>query len=153
MTRIVRAMTALSFAFLCACGGGGASTVPGAAADAGSRSASWVAGLREEPSVVTLSLSHPQIAYLYVDSGASNGAYPSASQFAAEFQAANPGLASGPCSQLARISGSVMEMTDAHGVQAPSYVIFFTPLSTGTCTQQLVLGAEGTRGFTVTVSP
>ncbi|HEX3463447.1 MAG TPA: hypothetical protein VHS78_05290 [Candidatus Elarobacter sp.] len=127
--------------------------MPAGTPDSGARSASWVGALRQDPSVVTLSLSHPQMAYLYVDAGATNGVYPSASQFAAEFQAANPGLSTGPCSRVAQMTGSVLEMTDASGVLAPSYVLFFTPLATGTCTQQLALGAEGTRSFTATVSP
>ena len=155
MTTPVRAMTALSFVLLCACGGGGGggSAVPAAPASSAGPSTSWLAALREEPSTVTLSLAQPQMRYIYVDAGATNGVYPSPAAFGAQFQAANPGLLTGACSRIARMSGSLMEFTDAHGVQAPSYVIFFTPLTTGTCAQDLALGAEGTQSFTVTVTP
>jgi hypothetical protein len=156
VTTLHRTIAVLGLILLCACGGGGgAATVPSAQglANGSAGSTSWLAVLREEPSAVALSLAQPQLQYLYVDAGASNGVYPAPATFAAEFEAANPGLLSGPCARITRMSGSVMAFTDAHGVQAPSYVIFFTPVATGSCSQDVALGAEGTRSFTVTVTP
>jgi hypothetical protein len=156
VTTLHRTIAVLGLVLLCACGGGGgAATVPSAQglANGSAGSTSWLAVLREEPSAVTLSLAQPQPQYIYVDAGAANGVYPAPAAFAAELEAANPGLLTGPCARIAHLSGSVMEFTDAHGVQAPSYVLFFTPAATGSCAQDIALGAEGTRSFTVTVTP
>jgi hypothetical protein len=133
---------------LSGCGGGGgtAAATPGAGA-------AWTAALRENPTDVVLSLSNVQQQYMYVDSGPTNGVYPAPGTFTAELQSANPVLLAGACSKLAHMTASTMEFTDANGVQAPSYVVFFTPQSTGSCTQPIDLGANGTQTFSVTVGP
>jgi hypothetical protein len=131
-----------------ACGGGGTTSARAPAA-----SSSWIATLRYNPTELRLSLSSPVLQYMYIDSGATNGVYPSPGAFAAELQAANPGLLSGACSMLAQMTATTMQLTDSHGVQAPSYVVSFAPRSTGACTQQIDLGAAGTQSFSVTVTP
>ncbi len=132
---------------LAACGGGSVSASPAAPA-----SASWLAVLRNNPTDVHLSLSNPALQYMYVDAGPTNGAYPAPATFAAFIQSANPDLLSGPCSKIARMTAATMQFTDSHGVQAPSYVVFFSPLSAGTCTQAVNLGAEGMQSFSVTTT-
>jgi hypothetical protein len=133
---------------LSACGGGGGTS--GAVTPDG---VSWIAALRANPTVVQLSLANAQPQYMYVDSGPTNGVYPSAGAFAADMQAANPGLMAGTCSKLAHMSATTMQFTDANGTQAPSYVVFFTPQSAGSCTQSIDLGAGGTQSFSVIVGP
>jgi hypothetical protein len=142
---VLHLLAALS---LCGCGGGGGTVF---AAPVTATPASWVATLRANPTAVRASMTNPLQQYMYIDSGATNGVYPSPSAFAANVQAANPGFPDGACSQIARMSASVVQFTDANGVQAPSYVVFFTPRALGTCTQQLHLGAAGTQSFSVTV--
>ncbi len=139
----------LAATFLTACGGGGGGT---SAVASQQSSSSWLAVLRYEPADVTVSLQSTTVPYIYVDSGASNGQYPSPSAFAAAVESANPGLLDGACSNIARISSSVIQFTDAHGVRAPSYVLFFAPKGVGACTQSINLGAEGSRSFRVTVT-
>jgi hypothetical protein len=155
LTTLHRTAAVLGLFLLCACGGGGGAAVPAAQglANGSASSTTWLAALRQEPSAVTLSLSQPRPAYLYIDSGAANGAYPAPQTFAAEFEAANRGLLTGDCARITQMIGSVMTFTDAHGVQAPSYVLFFTPAAAGTCAQTVALGSEGTRSFSVTVLP
>jgi hypothetical protein len=133
---------------LTACGGGGGTVAATPSAGAG-----WVAALRANPTELRLSLANGQPQYMYVDAGPTNGVYPSAATFAAEVQAANPGLLGGACSKLANMTASTIEFTDANGVQAPSYVVFFMPQSAGSCTQTIALGADGIQSFSVTVSP
>jgi hypothetical protein len=140
---VLLASTSLS---ACGSGGGTSGAVP-------SNSVSWVAALRANPTVVQLSLANAQAQYMYVDSGPTNGVYPSAGTFAAEIQAANPGLLGGSCSKLAHMTAATMQFTDASGTEAPSYVVFFTPQSTGSCTQSIDLGADGTQSFSVIVGP
>ena len=156
MTTLHRTVAVLGLFLLCACGGGGGSAaLPPAQglANGGASSTTWLAALRQEPSTVALSLSQPQPRYLYIDAGATNGVYPSAATFAAQFEAANRGLLTGDCARITTMTGAVMSFTDAQGVQAPSYVLFFTPVAAGTCAQNVVLGSEGTRSFSVTVLP
>jgi hypothetical protein len=129
------------------CGGGSVSAGPPASAGA-----SWLAVLRANPTDLHLSLSNPALQYMYVDSGSTNGVYPSPSAFAAQIEAANPSLLSGSCSAIARMTAATMQFTDSHGVQAPSYVVFFAPLTAGSCSQAINLGAEGTQRFSVTVT-
>lgn len=140
----------IAVAALGACGGGGGgATLPGVA----SSSASWLAVMRSVPTEIRMSLQAAQTAYFYVDAGATNGSYPSPSAFAAEIQGANPGLLSGSCAAIARMSASVMSFTDASGMQAPSYVVFFVPTAVGTCSQSINVGAAGMNQFSVTVTP
>lgn len=135
---------------LAACGGGGGT----AGVDPPrSISASWVATLRYEPADVHVSLQTATVPFIYIDAGATNGVYPSPATFRAAIEGANPGLQSGACSTIARMSTSTMQFTDAQGVQAPSYLIFFEPKTIGTCTQSIALGATGVHSFTVTVTP
>lgn len=146
-------LLALAFAAsLAACGGGGG----GGGSTALPRTTSpsdWVAALRYEPYDIHVSLAAQMPPFVYVDAGATNGVYPQPGAFAAEVEAANPGLLHGPCAKIAQLSGSVMQLTDAHGVQAPSYVIFFQPTAPGTCTQSVNLGAAGAQSFSLTVTP
>jgi len=132
---------------LAGCGGGGttSATPP--------TGVSWIAALRANPTNVQLSMSSALPQYMYVDAGPTNGVYPLPGTFAADLQAANPGLLAGACSKLAHMTASTMQFTDASGTQAPSYVVFFTPQSTGSCTQSIDLGADGMQSFSVTVSP
>jgi hypothetical protein len=126
--------------------GGGSSTTPVA-------NPSWVATLRTLPATVNLRLSSSLPTYLYVDSGPTNGIYPSIDQFAREFLASNPGFPNGSCSSITNMSANVIDLPYPNGISAPSYVIFFGPIKTGTCTQALNLGAEGQQTFTVNVGP
>jgi hypothetical protein len=133
---------------LAACGGGGAGADPPR-----SVSASWVATLRYEPTDIHVSMQTTMIPYMYVDSGATNGAYPAPDTFRGNFETANPALLSGACSTITRMSTAVMQFTDTHGVAAPSYVVFFQPTAVGTCAQPIDLGADGRHSFSVTVTP
>jgi hypothetical protein len=133
---------------LAACGGGG-----GGADPPRSVSASWVATLRYQPTDIHVSMQTTTVPFMYVDSGATNGVYPSPATFRAEIDSANPGLLSGACSTVAHMSAGVMQFTDAQGVAAPSYVVFFQPAAVGTCTQRLDVGAGGVQSFSVTVTP
>jgi hypothetical protein len=142
------AIVVLVVTSLAGCGGGGATT--GAVAPAG---VTWIAALRANPTDLNLSLANAQPQYMYVDSGPTNGIYPSPETFTADLLAANPGLFAGPCSKLAHMTASTMQFTDANGTQAPSYVVFFTPGSAGSCTQPINLGADGMQSFSVTVTP
>ena len=132
---------------LAACGGGGGADPPR------SVSASWVATLRYQPTDIHVSMQTTTVPFMYVDSGATNGVYPSPATFRAEIDSANPGLLSGACSTVAHMSAGVMQFTDAQGVAAPSYVVFFQPAAVGTCTQRLDVGAGGVQSFSVTVTP
>lgn len=140
----------LAAASLAACGGGSGGSV--AALAPRTAHTSWIGALRAEPTSIQVSLSSARPAYMYVDSGATDGVYPSASAFAADVEAANPGLLDGPCSAVARMTSGTMQFTDAHGVQAPSYVVFFWPKAPGTCSQPIDLGADGVGSFSVTVT-
>ena len=142
------AILVLASSSLAGCGGGGA-----AASAAPPTAVSWIAALRANPTDVQLSLASSQPQYMYVDSGPTNGVYPSPGTFTADLQAANPGLLAGACSKLAHMTSATMQFTDANGTQAPSYVVFFTPQSVGSCTQSIDLGADGMQTFSVTVSP
>jgi hypothetical protein len=135
-------------ATLCGCGGGGGtvSAAPGATSPV-----SWVATLRSNPTALHLTLSNPLPQYMYIDAGATNGVYPSPDVFAAQIQGANPGFPAGACSRIAQMSATVVEFTDSNGIQAPAYVVFFTPRAVGSCAQSLQLGAAGTQTFSVTV--
>jgi hypothetical protein len=146
-----RTVALVAAASLAACGGGGG-TVSAAGALPAAQS-SWIAGLRYEPTDIRTSLSAPLPPYMYVDSGSTNGAYPSPATFAAQIESANPGLLSGACSSIAHLTATVVQFTDAHGVQAPSYVVFFFPKAVGTCVQSINLGAAGSNSFTLTVTP
>jgi CheY-like chemotaxis protein len=139
----------LAGALLAACGGGGSG---GAGATPRIGSGHWIAALRYEPMAMHLNLSNSALQYMYVDAGATNGVYPSAQAFAAEIEAANPELLTGPCSPLARMSATTMDFVDANGVHAPSYVVFFAPRAAGACTQAIALGDAGTKTFSVTVT-
>jgi hypothetical protein len=140
----------LAAASLAACGGGAGGT---AAVPPRTAQGDWIAALRYEPALVNTTMSSSTLSYIYVDSGATNGVYPSPSAFAAEIEAANPRLLDGECSKVARITSALMQFTDARGVAAPSYVLFFWPKAPGTCTQAIDLGTEGRRSFSVTVTP
>ncbi len=132
---------------LSACGGGGAGADPPR-----SPSVSWVATLRYEPTDIHVGMQTATIPFMYVDSGATNGVYPSPGTFRSEIENANPGLLTGACSAITRMSAGVMQFTDAQGVDAPSYVVFFQPTAVGACTQRIDLGAVGVRSFSVTVT-
>ncbi|MBV9408894.1 MAG: hypothetical protein JO164_08710 [Candidatus Eremiobacteraeota bacterium] len=159
MNSVHRSVIALSAAAaLSACGGGGGSvgsSAPSALPPVTPQSSgvTWIAALRYVPTQITLSLSSPSPQYMYIDSGATNGAYPSPSAFQSEIQSANPGLQSGACAAFTHMTGAIIQFTDAFGNQAPSYVVMFAPTAKGTCTQQVNLGAEGVQNFTVTVAP
>jgi hypothetical protein len=135
---------------LSACGGGGGGA---SAALPQNPSVSWTATLRTMPTDIRVSMQTTTIPFMYVDSGAANGAYPSPGAFRSAIEGANPGLLSGSCATIARMSGGVMQFTDAQGIQAPSYIVFFQPTAVGTCTQRINVGAEGTQSFTLTVTP
>jgi hypothetical protein len=122
------------------------------AAGAPPRAPLWIASLRYEDAPLHLSLSNPAPKYLYIDAGTANGIYPSPDVFSAEIEVANPGLLAGSCSKLTHMSATTKQFADPRGFQAPSYLLFFTPRSAGTCTQRINLGAEGVRSFSVTVS-
>ena len=132
-----------------ACGGG----VGAGAAPPRSPSVSWLATMRYEPTDIRVSLQTTTVPFMYLDSGATNGVYPSPSAFRAMIEGANPGLLTGACSAITRMSAGVIQFTDAHGIQAPSYIVFFQPTAVGTCAQRLDLGADGMHSFTVTVTP
>jgi hypothetical protein len=133
---------------LAACGGGGA-----AAGIPQNPSVSWTATLRNMPTDIHVSMQTTTVPFMYVDSGAANGVYPSPSAFRSAIESANPGLLSGACATIARMSAGVMQFTDAQGIQAPSYIVFFQPTAIGTCTQRINVGAEGVQSFTLTVTP
>jgi hypothetical protein len=134
---------------LSACGSGGvAGTDP-----LRNPSVSWTATLRNVPTDIHVSMQTPTIPFMYVDSGAANGVYPSPSAFRSAIESANPGLLSGACATIARMSAGVMQFTDAQGIQAPSYIVFFQPIAVGTCTQRINVGAEGVQSFSLTVTP
>ena len=109
--------------------------------------------MRVEPTDIHVSMQTATVPFMYVDSGAMNGVYPSSGSFRSALESANPGLLSGACSAITRMSAAVMQFTDAQGVAAPSYVVFFQPTAVGACSQRIDLGAEGTRSFSVTVTP
>ena len=105
------------------------------------------------PTDIHVSMQTTTIPFMYVDSGAANGAYPSPNAFRSAIEGANPGLLSGACATIARMSAGVMQFTDAQGLQAPSYIVFFQPTAVGTCAQRINVGAEGVQSFTLTVTP
>lgn len=146
MSVSLRTLIVTTIVALTACSGGGST-------NSATPRTSWLANLRYEPTVLQLSIAGANMAYMYVDAGATNGVYPSPDAFRAQIESANPGLLTGSCAAIARMSASVMQFTDAHGVQAPSYVVFFQPTASGTCSQPIDLGAEGVHGFSVTVTP
>jgi hypothetical protein len=138
-----------AFTSLSACGGGGGA---GSAAPR-SPSLGWLATMRYEPTDIRVSLQTATLPFMYLDSGATNGAYPSPGAFRGMIEGANPSLLTGACSAITRMSAGVMQFTDAQGIAAPSYVVFFQPTAAGTCTQRVDLGADGVHSFTVTVTP
>jgi hypothetical protein len=112
-----------------------------------------MATLRYVPTDIHVSMQTPTIPFMYVDSAAVNGVYPSPGTFRSAIESANPGFLSGACATITHMSASVMQFTDAQGVAAPSYVVFFQPIAVGTCTQRIDVGAEGVQSFSVTVMP
>lgn len=144
-----KAFLVLVLALTACSGGGGSGVMPQAALG----QPTYAASLRNSPSVLTLSLGSPGMQFLYVDPVSVNGVYPDAQSFFAEFQVSNPTLLSGSCSNIAIMSAALISPNAYSGQTSPTVVISFYPKAVGSCSQSVNGGQDGTRSFTITVTP
>lgn len=112
----------------------------------------WAGSLRYTPTSLTLSLSAPNLQFIYVDADPVNGVVPLPQDFLSDFSDANSSLESGPCANVAALSYSLISPDSYSGQTTPTVVVAAYPLRAGSCTQNVNLGLTGTGMISIAVA-